>query len=64
MHLTPLTVTDFIRWVIEDIREHMRCFKVTTFEIPRVTLDGPLDMAIVNVNVLMQLECVTYILPD
>ena len=24
-------------------REYIRCFKVTTFEIPRVTLDGPLD---------------------
>ena len=24
-------------------REYIRCFKVTTFEITRVTLDGPLD---------------------
>ena len=33
----------------------MQCFKVTTFEIPRVPLDGPLDVGIVNVVVLMQL---------
>ena len=39
----------------------MRGSKMTTFGIIRVTFDGPLDVGIANVVVLMQLECATCI---